>query len=343
MCMCPKPAMSEHAQWMEPTGPAHVRAEARETADAERRGVCPARPLLRRPVGLDVVAVACSAAGPTSFAIPSRHGALRRVQGSCAPRDSACSPGRKRAEDADRCRRRRVVVELAHELMRCEALAREPVARARTARSIRRRATSSRCPASSPAGAASATPEAPARSESPRRGSARQRRSAARASTARVPASTSTPPSDQRIARTGAPSSDALAELLRHAQRDQLRAADDAVREALLRREQLVRPAGAGDHPQSLEERERVRGLRQEAVREVRAEVLACGLVADLGPQPLVERDRVELTRSRMLPRRLGIELLRERVELRVRFLQRSLLRGGRGRRSSPAVAMRAA
>ena len=55
---------------------AHVRAEARETADAERRGVRPARPLLRRPVGLDVLR-RLQAAGPTSFAIPSRTSSRR--------------------------------------------------------------------------------------------------------------------------------------------------------------------------------------------------------------------------------------------------------------------------
>ena len=42
---------------------------------------------------------------------------------------------------------------------------------------------------------------------------------------------------------------DALAELLRHPQRDELRAADDAVGEALLGREELVRPTRARDRP----------------------------------------------------------------------------------------------
>ena len=54
-------------------------------------------------------------------------------------------------------------------------------------------------------------------------------------------------------------------------------------------------------------------------------EVLARRLVRDLAREPLVERDRVELARARMLPRRLGVELLRERVELRVRLLERAL------------------
>ena len=87
------------------------------------------------------------------------------------------------------------------------------------------------------------------------------------------------PPADRTHRRV---EHDAVAELLGHPDRDELRAADDAVREALLRREELVRPSRAGDHPQPLEQRERVRRLRQEAVREVRAEVLACRLGADL-------------------------------------------------------------
>ena len=62
---------------------------------------------------------------------------------------------------------------------------------------------------------------------------------------------------------------DTLAELIGHAQRDELRPADDAVREALLRGEQLVRPARAGDDPEALQERELVRRLREKAVGEV--------------------------------------------------------------------------
>ena len=121
---------------------------------------------------------------------------------------------------------------------------------------------------------------------------------------------------------------DAVAEVLGHPQRDQLRAADDAIREALLRCEELVRPARARDDPEPLEERERVGGLRQEAVGEVRGEVLTGGLVGDLRAQPLVERDRVELAGSRMVPRRLRVELFRQGVELRVTLLQGALLGG---------------
>ena len=107
---------------------------------------------------------------------------------------------------------------------------------------------------------------------------------------------------------------------------NELRAADDAKREALLGGEQLVRPARARDRPQPLQQRERVGRLGEEAVREVRAEVLPRDLVADLASEPLVERDRVELAGARVLPRLLRVELLRQRVELRVALHERALL-----------------
>ena len=80
----------------------------------------------------------------------------------------------------------------------------------------------------------------------------------------------------------GSAEHDSFAELLGHPDRNQLRAADDAVREALLGREQLVRPARTGDGPETLQERERVRRLREEAVGQIRAQVLARGLGPDL-------------------------------------------------------------
>ena len=65
-----------------------------------------------------------------------------------------------------------------------------------------------------------------------------------------------------------------------------------------------------------------MRRLREEAVGEVRAQVLARGFRRDLSAKPLVERDRVELPRPRVLPRRLRVELLGERVELGVALVQ---------------------
>jgi hypothetical protein len=121
---------------------------------------------------------------------------------------------------------------------------------------------------------------------------------------------------------------DLLTELLGHAQRDELRSADDAIREALLGSEELIGASGSCDRPETLEQRERVRGLRQESVREVGPEVLACNRVRDLGAQPFVEGDRVELPGSRMLPGLLRVELLRERVQLGVTLLERALLGG---------------
>ena len=60
-----------------------------------------------------------------------------------------------------------------------------------------------------------------------------------------------------------------VAEALGKADRDELRPADDAVGEALLPGEELVGAAGTRDRPQPLEQRERVRGLREEAVGKV--------------------------------------------------------------------------
>ena len=241
----------------------------------------PARPLLRRPVGLDVVR-RLQRRRADELRHPLEDELAARVEGSSARRTrparrgGTCT-GRRPRPTAASCRRARART----------GAARSPRPRARprarTARH-RRRAPSSTLPCelacwSRIRHAGSAGVEA----NRARRGSAGRRRSAARAvdltCPRRRPRRRS---SDQLIARTGASSTTRSPSSLRQAQRDQLRAADDAVGEALLRREQLVRPARARDHPQPLEERERVRGLRQEAVGEVRAEVLARGLVADL-------------------------------------------------------------
>ena len=196
-----------------------------------------------------------------------------RVQ---APRELGLLAGEKCAQDADRCRRRRVVVELAHELMRREAFSREPV---RTPERLRIRGEHLRHAALRARLLEAHSPRRQRRLEANRRGEIRRDGddNGARGDL-RVPGvhlHAAVRPADRPHGRI---EHHALAELLRHAQRNQLRAADDAVCEALLRREQLVRPAGARDHPQTLEERERVRGLRQEAVGEIRAEVLSRGL-----------------------------------------------------------------
>ena len=166
-CACARsPAMSEHAQWIGPTGRRRSGAEAREAADAERRGVRAARPLLRRPVGLDVVGrLERRRADDTS---PSPRGRARGARSeSSRPGELGLLAREERAEHADRRRGRRVVVQLAHELVRARSPRRRARPRARTARR-RRRGPSSRFPASSPAGAAAATRAARARSGSRR-------------------------------------------------------------------------------------------------------------------------------------------------------------------------------
>src|SRR5262245_32890661 len=105
--------------------PPQVDAEAREAADAERGRVGAARPLLGRPVEL---------------VEPRRRARLRADVGGEAVEDrgtpvfgaEACGAlrvltGEERQQDAGLSARRRVVVQLADEQRRSEALAREPV------------------------------------------------------------------------------------------------------------------------------------------------------------------------------------------------------------------------
>ena len=68
-----------------------------------------------------------------------------------------------------------------------------------------------------------------------------------------------------------------------------------------------------------------MRRLREEAPREPGAQQIAGDLVGDLRLQPRLEGDRVELCRIGVLPRRLRVELLGERVELVVGLLVGSL------------------
>ena len=197
---------------------------------------------------------------------------------------------------------RRVVVELAHELVGGEALAREPLL-APEGRLVDGEDLVDRCPARAPAPAAwrQAGSAGRKRIEVVRFGGTATI-AAARLGD-RPSASTSTAVVDQRISRTGALERHAIAQPLGEPQRDQLRAADDAVGQALFRLEQLVGAARPGDHPQPLEQREGVGRLRQEAAGEPRAQQVARHLVGDLLPQPRLEGDARRAARRRGAPR----------------------------------------
>ena len=187
----------------------------------------------------------------------------------------------ERAEDADRGRRRRVVVDLAHELVRREALAGESVGAPERLRvdgeDLRHAALRARLLEPHPPGGQRGR-EADRGREVRRDGDDRRARLDPR------------PPRRRSRRRRPSSRSSAPAHRARRARRArsarrigiELRAADDAERQTLLGREELVRPSRARDRPQPLQQRERVRRLREEAVREVRAEVLPRDLVADL-------------------------------------------------------------
>ena len=131
------------------------------------------------------------------------------------------------------------------------------------------------------------------------------------------PASTSTPSvACQRSVRTGSVEHDAVAEPLGQPERDQLRAADDARVEAEVGLEQVLDAACTGDRRERAQHREGVGRLRHVAAGHERPQQVARQRVVDLGLEPLLEADRVELGRARVLPRCLGVELGGERVEL---------------------------
>ena len=109
---------------------------------------------------------------------------------------------------------------------------------------------------------------------------------------------------------------DALAEPLGEADRDQLRATDDARVEAEVGLEEVVDAAGARDHPEPAEEGERVRRLGHEPAREERAQQVAGVVVVDLALQPRLVGDRVELGGVGVVPGRLRVERGGEGVEL---------------------------
>ncbi len=81
--------------------------------------------------------------------------------------------------------------------------------------------------------------------------------------------------------------------------------------------EQVRDAAGAGDGPERAQHREGVRRLRHVSPGHEGPQEVARERVVDLGGQPLLERDRVELRRARVHPRRLRVELGDESVELR--------------------------
>ncbi len=79
---------------------AHVGAEAHEPADPERRGICAARPLLTRPVRLDVVGrLERRGSDELGEALEDELAASVRVQ---PPGELGLLPGEERAEDAHR-------------------------------------------------------------------------------------------------------------------------------------------------------------------------------------------------------------------------------------------------
>ena len=125
MCMWPKPALSEHAQWIGPTGRRRSGPNRVRPPMPNVEAYAPARPLLGGPVGLDVVR-RLQRRGADDLRHPLEDELSARVEGR-APGELGLLAREKRAEDADRCRGRRVVVELAHELVRGEALSGEPI------------------------------------------------------------------------------------------------------------------------------------------------------------------------------------------------------------------------
>ena len=179
--------------------------------------------------------------------------------------------GEERAEHADRRRRRRVVVQLADEPVRREALARETVLAPERlvvdGEELRDAALRARLLQPHPPGRKRGL-EADRR----RRGSARPRRSRRRADTLHAPGVDL----DAAVATSGSRARAPRARRARRAPRPSGSGSAASRRRrgtrgtAPPRRARTSRPRPAID-PEPLEQRERVRGLRQEAVREVRA------------------------------------------------------------------------
>jgi hypothetical protein len=87
--------------------------------------------------------------------------------------------------------------------------------------------------------------------------------------------------------------------------------------EAQVGLEQIRDAARAGDCGEGAENGERRRRLGHVAARHEGAEDVARQRVVHLRPEPLLEADRVELRGTRVLPRRVRVDLGRDLVQLR--------------------------
>ena len=312
MCMWPTPARSVQAQCTGPTGRREVRAVAGEAADAERRRVRAACPLLLRPVALDHLdCVECSRAEEARHPLEDEPLPL----GCIEPLGRlGLLAGEERAEHAGAAGRRCVVVHLAHELVRSEPLAREPFRAPERlvvdGEQLDHVALGHRLVQAHPPGRQGRLeadqPDDVRRHRDDRRAGGHVHGAGIDLDAAVVPA--------QRP--HGGVEDDAVAEPLGLPERDQLRAADDAGVEAEVGLEQVLDAACTGDRGESAQHREGVGRLRHVAAGHERPQQVARQRVVDLGLEPLLEADRVELGGALVLPRCLGVELGGERVEL---------------------------
>ena len=295
-----------------PDRPGEVGAVAREAADAEGRCVGAARPLLLRPVALDHLdRVECSRAEEARHPLEDESLPLGCVE---ALGRLGLLAGEERAEHAGAAGRRRVVVHLAHELVRSEPLACEPFRAPERlvvdGEHLDHVALGHRLVQAHPPrgqrGLEADQPDHVRRHRDDRRAGGHVHGAGIDLDAAVVPA--------QRP--HGGVEDDAVAEPLGQPERDQLRAADDAGVKAEVRLEQVLDAACAGDRGESAQHREGVGRLRHVAAGHERPQQVACQRVVDLGLEPLLEADRVELGRARVLPRCLGVELGGQGVEL---------------------------